>query len=257
MSLEVEDVVKHYDGVVALDGVSASFERGRITGIVGPNGSGKSTLFDVITGVVQRDSGVIRLNNEEVDTRRIEVVASSGLIRTYQIPRVVGAMTVLENLMVIPREGDSERISRLMSPLSWRRIRSEEHARLARARGLLQLLSMTHMADELAETLSGGQKKLLSFAASLMADPEVLLLDEPTAGVNPVVVRTVQELLIERRALGRTTILIEHNLRVVSYLCDIVYVLDAGRVIAKGDPEAIKSNPEVVSAYLGRREATS
>lgn len=257
MTLEVDGIVKRYEGVVALDRVSARFEPGAITGVVGPNGSGKSTLFDVMTGVVQRDEGVITLRNEAIDTRRVDLVAGHGLIRTYQIPRIAGAMTVLENLMVVPRGGPGERIGRLISPFWWSRIRADERARLDSGFRLLRTLGLDHMANELAGTLSGGQKKLLSLAAALMADPEVLLLDEPTAGVNPVIIETIKTLLLRRRIEGYITVLIEHNLGVVSSLCDVVYVLDTGRVIAQGNPEEIKAHPQVVSAYLGRRKAGS
>lgn len=254
MTLEVREFSKHYDGVVALDGVSALFESGAITGVVGPNGSGKSTLFDVMTGVTQRDSGVMTLDGEEVDPRRIEVLSQRGITRTYQVPRLAGSMTVLENLMVVPRDGVGEKVGRLISPWQWPRIRADERDRLSRSREMLEKLGISPMANDLAGTLSGGQKKLLALAAALMSDPPVLLLDEPTAGVNPVIIEVVQSLLVERRTEGYVTVLIEHNLSVVSTLCETVYVLDAGRLIVQGTPDEIKADPQVIRAYLGNRE---
>jgi ABC-type branched-subunit amino acid transport system ATPase component len=257
MTLSADGVSKHYDGVVALDGVSLSFEPGVISAIVGPNGSGKSTLFDVMTGVVQRDKGDLSLQREPIDTRRVDLVARRGIVRTYQVPRVAASMTVLENLMVVAPDAAGDRLGRLVSPLWWSRVRADEAARRESAMSLLQTLGLAHMANELAGTLSGGQKKLVSTAAALTADPPVLLLDEPTAGVSPIVIKSVVELLRQRRQDRYITVLIEHNLGVVSTLCDDVYVLDTGRVIAHGHPEEIKVDPQVVSAYLGKRQAVT
>jgi ABC-type branched-subunit amino acid transport system ATPase component len=248
-ALRIEDVSKHFGGVRALRSVSMQVPLGSVTGLIGPNGSGKSTLFNVVTGVLPMDSGAIYVGERRVDARRPDLVARQGIVRTFQVPRVAKEMTVLENLLFGPMEQRGERLSQLFNPFA--SLRDEEARRLERAVAELDLLTLRHLANEYAGNLSGGQVKLLSLGIALMADPQVMLLDEPTAGVNPVLIRRLMGTLDELRARGHTLLIIEHNMQVIAELCQSVYVLDAGEIIAHGSPDEVRRDPRVVAAYLG------
>jgi ABC-type branched-subunit amino acid transport system ATPase component len=252
MRLRADGIVKRFGEVTVLDGVSIEAVPGRITGLIGPNGSGKSTLFDVITGVVPGDDGRVTLDGESFD-HGLARLTRKGVVRTFQVPRVALRMTVLENLMAAPRDGAGERLARLFSPLAVKRVRSDERERRDRALALARELSLERMAEEYAEVLSGGQLKLLSIGIALMMEPHVLLLDEPTAGVNPVVTARILELLRARSAAGCATLVIEHNIPAISEVCELVHVLDAGRIIASGTPAEVQRDERVVDAYIGRR----
>jgi ABC-type branched-subunit amino acid transport system ATPase component len=252
MRLSADGIVKRFGEVTVLDGVSIEATPGAITGLIGPNGSGKSTLFDVITGVVPGDGGNVSLDGEPFEGG-LAKLARSGVVRTFQVPRVALHMTVLENLMAAPREGAGERLTRLISPLAVKRVRADERDRRDRSLALAAELSLERMAEEYAEVLSGGQLKLLSIGIALMMDPRVLLLDEPTAGVNPVVTARILDLLRARSRDGCATLVIEHNIPALAEVCELVHVLDAGRIIASGTPEDVRRDERVVDAYIGRR----
>jgi ABC-type branched-subunit amino acid transport system ATPase component len=236
-----------------LEGVSLDVPGGAITALIGPNGSGKSTLFDVVTGFVPPDGGEILFGGTPITGAAPHKLTRLGLTRTFQVPRVARSMTVLENLMVVPPRAEGESIARLFSPLHVSRIRRDERARLRQAEAVLDRLGLLDKGDELAGRLSGGQTKLLAMGMAEMMDPETLLLDEPTAGVHPMLIERIVELLAERRQRDRTTLIIEHNISVVARICSSVYVLDVGRVIAHGTPREVQQNHEVISAYLGRQ----
>jgi ABC-type branched-subunit amino acid transport system ATPase component len=253
MQLLARELVKRYGELTVLDRVSIDVPDGQIVGLIGPNGSGKSTLFDVVTGIVPKDSGSVLLDGEELDSISTSGLAVKGVVRTFQVPRVARRMTVLENLMVAPLAGEGEKLWHLFSPAHWRRVRADERARLEAARQTLAQLGLESKANEFAEVLSGGQLKLLAIGIALMMKPEVLLLDEPTAGVNPRLIDRILEILAVRKTSGLATFIIEHNIAVIAETCDDVYVLDAGRVIARGTPDDVRSNPGVVAAYLGQR----
>jgi ABC-type branched-subunit amino acid transport system ATPase component len=253
LRLTVENVVKRFGSVTVLDGVSMEVPSGSIVGLIGPNGSGKSTLFDVISGFALRDSGDVRLDEESIASLTPYKVVRRGLARTFQVPRVARQMTVLENLMVAPSAGAGERLVRLFSPFHVNRIKRDEADRLERAWALVRVIGLERHANELAGTLSGGQTKLLSAGIVEMLDAEVLLLDEPTAGVHPALIEHIVELITRRQANARTTFVVEHNISVISRICETVYVLDVGRVIAHGVPSDIQNNESVIAAYLGRR----
>jgi ABC-type branched-subunit amino acid transport system ATPase component len=248
-------VDKAFGGVRALRDVWLSARRGEITGLIGPNGSGKSTLFNVIAGVVESDAGEVLLDGRRLDTSRPDIVARQGLVRTFQIPRVAGRMTALQNLMVCPRDQQAERVSRVLSP--WRRlaIRLENDRLLDDCWAMLDTIGLTRVANDYASTLSGGQLKLLSIGMALMAAPRILLLDEPTAGINPVLTRRLMEVLATMSAGGLTILVIEHNIDLIAELCSEVHVLDAGAVIASGRPDEVRRDRQVISAYLGLSEA--
>jgi ABC-type branched-subunit amino acid transport system ATPase component len=252
MRLRADGIVKRFGEVTVLDGVSIEATPGAVTGLIGPNGSGKSTLFDVITGVVPGDSGTVTLD-EEPFAGGLAKLTRQGVVRTFQVPRVATHMTVLENLMAAPPEGAGERLTRLLSPFAAKRVRADERDRRDRALALASELNLARMADEYAEVLSGGQLKLLSIGIALMMEPRVLLLDEPTAGVNPVVTARILDLLRARSRDGCATLVIEHNIPAISEVCERVHVLDAGRIIASGTPAEVRRDERVIDAYIGRR----
>jgi ABC-type branched-subunit amino acid transport system ATPase component len=247
--LEVADLSLSFGGFRALRGVSLTADRGAITGLIGPNGSGKSTLLNVVSGVLTPDGGEVRLNGRRLPQGRPDPVAAQGVGRTFQVPRLARRLTVFQNLMVGARQQPGERLADLFLRPS--RVASAERAVEERAWTVLARLGLQQKANDGAGQLSGGQQKLLSMGMLLMGDPEVLLLDEPAAGVNPVLIEEQIALLESLRAEGRTILLIEHNMDMVASVCDRVYVLDGGAVLAHGTPDEIRRNPQVVRSYLG------
>jgi len=248
--LTVAEVAVSFGGFRALGGVSLQAAPGSIVGIAGPNGSGKSTLMDVISGIRLPDSGEVRLDGRPVPLGRPELAAAYGIGRTFQVPRLARRLTVLQNMLVGARGNAGERLFDLF--LLPGRVAEGERRIEAAAIAILRRLGLVHKANDLAGGLSGGQQKLLSLGMLLMSDPGVLLLDEPAAGVNPVMIEQEVAFLSSLRDEGRTILLIEHNMEMISNLCDRVYVLDAGEVIAEGTPAAIRQDAQVMRSYLGQ-----
>lgn len=247
--LTINNVVKTFDGFTALKGVSLEAGPGTITGLIGPNGSGKSTLFNLITGVYSMDSGQVNLFGHPLDTIRPDFVARRGVMRTFQIPRLATRMTVLENLLAAPKNQAGERLRLLFSPRS--PVKAEETQLKEAAWEMLHFLDLTHLANDWAGTLSGGQLKLLSIGMALMSDPEVLLLDEPIAGVNVALVARILNTLETVRAENKIILIIEHNIRVISDICEEIFVMDEGKIIAHGTPQEVREDENVRRAYLG------
>jgi ABC-type branched-subunit amino acid transport system ATPase component len=238
--LEVEGLTKRFGGVAAVDGCSFTVDAGTITALIGPNGSGKTTAFNMITGYLKRDSGTVRFAGTEVTRPRPADLYRRGLSRTFQQARVFPELTAIENLVVAA--GFSWR------DLFGRRVSSTDDAR---AREMLDEFRLSHLADLPAGDLSYGQRKLLEFAAVLMSAPKLVLLDEPTAGVNPVMIDAMERHIRDRNAAGVTFLIVEHDMQLVMRLCDPVIVLDQGAPIAFGPPAAIQTDARVLEAYLG------
>lgn len=246
--LEVDNVTRRFGGILALYGCSMRVEQGSITGLIGPNGSGKTTLFNVITGLYPPETGDIRLRGQRINRLRPSQVCNSGLSRTFQITRLFWDLSVLEN-MIVPIRQVSVR------SLFGASVYSHE---VAQAMQLLERVGLDHLKDEPAGKLSFGQQKLLEFAAILMSRPDIVLLDEPAGGVNPTMIRFIMNMIRSlNREEGITFLVIEHNMNFVMQLCDFVFVLDQGVVIADGTPQIIQSNPAVLQVYLGEHTDAS
>ena len=248
--LEVREVVRSFGGVRAVDGATLDVESGSITGLIGPNGAGKSTLFNCVSGFVRPQAGRVLLEGRRIERSAPHRIAKAGLVRTFQTPRALTRMTVLENVMLAaPRQG-GERLAGAIAPAARRR---EREVRV-RALELLELVRLSEHADALAGTLSGGQRKLLDLVRALAAEPRLLLLDEPMAGVSPTL---RQELLAHILALrdrdAVTLLIVEHDLDFVMRASDRVIVMNDGQVIAQGAPDEVRADPRVVDAYLGAR----
>ena len=238
--LEVEGLTKRFGGVAAVDGCSFDVQAGTITALIGPNGSGKTTAFNMITGYLKQDSGTVRFDGSTVERARPADLYRRGLSRTFQQARVFPELTAIENLVVAAGFGWRDLFGRRVSK------RDEE-----RARQMLDEFRLSHLADLPAGDLSYGQRKLLEFAAVLMSSPKLVLLDEPTAGVNPVMIDAMERHIRERNAAGVTFLIVEHDMQLVMRLCDPVIVLDQGAPIAFGPPATIQTDERVLEAYLG------
>jgi branched-chain amino acid transport system ATP-binding protein len=247
--LEAIGVSKHFGGVKAVDDVSFRVERGSIVGLIGPNGAGKTTMFDLIAGAQRPTGGRILLDGQALDGLAAQHRISHGLGRTFQIPRPFGEMTVLENLLLAAQGQAGERI--LPNWLPGKRVARQERDNLGKARRLLEFLTLDALASEPARILSGGQRKLLELARVLMAEPEIVLLDEPAAGVNPTLLETIMARIVEINRQGVTFLVIEHNMEVVARLCAKVVVMASGRLLREGAPEAVAHDAQVIEAYLG------
>ena len=238
--LEVLGLTKRFGGVTAVDACSFDVPAGTITALVGPNGSGKTTAFNLITGYARPDAGSIRFADAPVSRPDPTRLARSGLTRTFQQARTFADLTLVQNL-----------VAALQQP--WRAAfrRAVRPPEAARARALLEEFGLAALAQERAGNLSYGQKKLLEFATVLMGEPRLVLLDEPTAGVNPVLVEQIEERIRDLNARGLTFLVVEHNMNLVMRLCDPVVVLDHGMKLAEGRPDEVRSDPRVLDAYLG------
>ena len=247
--LELRQVARRFGALRAVDGVDLAVPAGSITGLIGPNGAGKSTTFNLVAGDLAPDAGEIRLAGARIDGLSPDRIFRRGLARTFQIPRPFPSMTVLENLMLAPVGQAGERFWRnWIAPGA---VAAEEARLRDRARGILDFTGLLAKAGDAAGELSGGQQKLLELARVLMADPKLILLDEPAAGVNPTLLRALVEKILALNARGTSFLVIEHDMDLVMRLCRPVVVMAQGRVIAAGDPEMVRRDPAVLDAYLG------
>ena len=247
--LTVDDVVKTFGGLVAVDGATFDVEEGSITGLIGPNGAGKSTLFDCITGVHRPDSGFVRLHGEDIQGLSPTKVARSGVGRTFQTPKTFRGMTVRENL-AFAAEGQAG--ERALGPLLRSgTVRGEERGVQERVDDILEFLELDHLAEDYGNALSGGQRKLLELGRVLMMDPDIIMLDEPIAGVNPSLTDELLDRLEKLNDRGRTILFIEHDMDIVMQHCDRVVVMHNGKTLASGPPDIVREDERVIEAYLG------
>ena len=247
--LEGDGIGVRFGDFVALDGVSLAFRQGGITGIVGPNGAGKSTLFNVLGGQARAGTGAVRFDGADITALPAHGRARLGLTRTFQISRELGALTVLENLLLAFPRQPGEGV--LPSLFQMARVRRAEEEGIERARGLLDRVGLWRLADAPADALSGGQKKLLELCRALMLEPRFVLLDEPAAGVNPVLVSEIGDFIRTLQGEGMSFGIVEHNMDLIAALCDPIYVLAEGRVLTHGSFAQIAANTRVTEAYLG------
>jgi branched-chain amino acid transport system ATP-binding protein len=247
--LTARDLRRSFGGVPAVDGVSFDVSPGEIVALIGPNGSGKSTTANIVTGALRCDEGRLMIGGDDVTNQPAHTIARHGLARTFQIARVWGRMTVAENLLVAGTDQGDETIT--ASLLKRRRQRRRQTELEARLREILDALSLSHLESERAEVLSGGQKRLLEFGRIMISGARVLVLDEPLAGINPVMVQALLDVMARFRDDGCAVLLIEHNLQAVEETSDRVIVMATGKVIAEGSLADVRTSEAVVSAYLG------
>ena len=249
--LEIRALTRSYYGVRALRGVDLSVEADRITGLIGPNGAGKTTLFNCISGLVPPDSGSVRFNGRAITGWRPDRITAVGLVRTFQIARGFPRLSVLENLLLYGTRQPGEHLAgAVLGPPAARRREAELRER---AQAIAQRLNLTRVLHHRAADLSGGQKKLLEIGRALMAEPKLLLLDEPVAGVNPTLAREIGEHLRVLVADGISVLLIEHHMDTIAALCDPVIVMAEGRHLRQGSFAELAADPMVQEAYMGRR----
>jgi branched-chain amino acid transport system ATP-binding protein len=247
--LTVDNVTKRFGGVVAVDDCSLGIRRGTITGLIGPNGAGKTTLFNMIAGVYRPDAGRIWFEGERLDGLPPHDIFARKIVRTFQIARALKRMTVLENLLLVPEQQRGENFFN-----AWfhpRQVDAQEQALRERAEEVLQRVKLHYLRHEYAGNLSGGQKKLLELARTMMSDATCILLDEPGAGVNPTLMQELVGHIQHLQGLGRTFLLIEHDMDLVMDICNPVIVMSHGRTLMEGTPRQVRHDPRVIEAYLG------
>ncbi len=248
--LSIRNVGKHFGGVRAVGGCSFDVGRGTITGLIGPNGAGKTTLFNIVAGFVRPTAGRILLDGDEVTGLAPHLLFRRGLVRTFQIPHEFERLTVLDNLMLVPGGRSGESI--VASWFRWGRVCEEERRIRDRAEEVLAFLQLTHVRDEFAGNLSGGQKKLLELGRTMMTEARLVLLDEPGAGVNPTLMaRLVADIRRLNAERGYTFCIIEHDMDLIAALCDPVIVMAEGTVLTQGSMAEVRRDQRVIEAYFG------
>lgn len=248
--LEIDRLTKRFFAVTAVDHLVLEIEPGEIVGLIGPNGSGKTTLFNCVTGYLEPDGGRVRVKRTDVTRAPPHNVALLGVARTFQTVRVFSDLTVQQNLLVAAQQHQEDSI--LGRLLRTRRVRLFEQDAMRRADEALAFVGIDHLCDQPASNLSYGQRKLLAFATCLVFDPDIILLDEPTAAVNPTMINRMKEQIRKINEQGTTFLIVEHNMDFIMDLAGRIVVLDQGRKIAEGEPGAIQSNELVLEAYFGR-----
>jgi branched-chain amino acid transport system ATP-binding protein len=244
----LDGVTRTFGGLTAVSVDHLEIQRGGITGLIGPNGAGKTTLFNLLTGFDQPDTGTWSYDGKSLGKLSPHQVARLGVVRTFQLTKALSRLTVLQNMLLGAQGQRGEGFFRALVPGMWR---AQEKANTEKAMDLLQRFKLDAKKDDFAGTLSGGQRKLLEMARALMSDPQVVMLDEPMAGVNPALTQSLLGHVKDLREQGMTVIFVEHDMDVVRDISDWVVVMAAGRVIAEGPPESISQNQAVVDAYLG------
>ena len=246
--LVVDDVTRQFGGLKAVDVDHLEVQRGAITALIGPNGAGKTTFFNLMTGFDRPDRGRWSFNGAPLGGVPAHKVARRGMVRTFQLTKALSRLTVMENMLLGATGQRGERFLSALIPAVWR---SQERSNTARAEKLLERFKLSHMRDEFAGTLSGGQRKLLEMARALMAEPEIVMLDEPMAGVNPALKQSLLEHIREVKTDGTTVLFVEHDMDMVRDISDWVVVMAEGQIIAEGTHHSIGQNKAVIDAYLG------
>ena len=251
--LDIKNLRRAFYGLEVLRGVDMAVRPGGITGLIGPNGAGKTTLFNVVSGLVPPDAGSIRFDGREIAGKAPDVVSRAGLVRTFQVARGFPKLSVFQHLMLYGRDQPGESLWQAL--IGTRAAREREVTLAERAWETARFLRLDRLIDNPATALSGGQKKLLEIGRALMAEPKLVLLDEPTAGVNPTLQNEIGERLLELPKRGISVLLIEHDMSFIAQLCDPVIVMAEGQVLTEGSFDAVRADHRVREAYLGKRAA--
>jgi len=247
--LELVEIGKQFDGLRALDNITVGFEQGKISALIGPNGAGKSTLFNVVAGFLSPDKGKVYYKGESIEGKRPWEISRKGISILFQDARIFNGLTVIENLLsAFPTRDEENPFASLLVP---RRIREDEERRKNEARKILEMFDLQGAENQLAEELSLGQQKLLAIGCLLAKGGDTLLLDEPTAGLNPKIASRLLSLLRELARKGKTILLIEHNIKTVLDVADIVYFMNEGKILAVGPPKEIVNSPYLRSFLTG------
>ena len=244
--ITVHDLHKHFGGFHAVDGASLSIAEGSITGLIGPNGAGKTTLFNLVTGLIKPDSGTVHFNGQDITHWPTHKRAHAGLTRTFQAIRIFPKLTLIENLTVALK-GNKQKLRHIF--MNQKKLQQQLHDE---AMDLLKSVNLHEKASLMAGELSYGQQKLLEVLRAVALDPEMVLLDEPAAGVNRTMLNIIVDLIKKLQSDGKTVLVIEHDMGFIMDLCEKIIVMDYGKEIAEGKPDEIQNNPKVLEAYLGR-----
>ncbi len=250
--LRASNLSKSFGGIRAVQSADIEVPPGAIVGLIGPNGAGKTTLFNLLSNFLRPDSGTVVFDGKPVHGKPPHAIARLGMVRTFQVPRVLSRLSVQENMMLAVQDQIGEKFWNV-----WFRggaIAREERQIRERARSLLETVGLGPMADRYAGSLSGGQRKLLEMARALMTAPKLILLDEPAAGVNPALIEKICDHIKQWNDEGLSFLIVEHNMDVIMSLCDRVWVMAEGRNLTHGSPEEVRNNPQVLEAYLGKEE---
>jgi len=249
--ITIDKVHRQFGGLTAVDVDHLEIPRGVITALIGPNGAGKTTLFNLLTGFDKPDTGEWTFDGENIAGVPAYKLAQKGQVRTFQLTKALGLLTVLENMKLGAKHQTGERFLSSLFPFFWKK-QDEEIGEKAMA--LLKKFKLDAKKDDFAASLSGGQRKLLEMARALMSDPELVMLDEPMAGVNPALTQSLLDHILDLKKEGMTVLFVEHDMHMVSHIADWVVVLAEGRVVAEGPPDVVMKNPAVIDAYLGSHQ---
>lgn len=248
--LSAKDLNKSFGGIQAVKNVSITVKPGSITGLIGPNGAGKTTLFNLLSNFITPDSGEVIFDGEPIQYLRSHQIAQQGLVRTFQVARVLSRLSVMENMLLGAQKQSGENLFKVL--LNPKRVQREQKQNRDRAFTLLESVGLAEKAYDYAGALSGGQRKLLELARAMMTHPKLILLDEPAAGVNPTLINQISDHVLRWNQEGITFLIIEHNMDVIMSLCQEIWVLADGTNLAQGTPKEIQGNAEVLEAYLGQ-----
>jgi branched-chain amino acid transport system ATP-binding protein len=249
--LILENVCKSFNGLEVVKNVSLKVKEKSITGLIGPNGSGKTTLFNLISGIYKIDNGKIFFNGERIDNLEPYKISNKGIIKSFQIPRLLKKLTILENMLIASKNIKGEEILSIFNKNNWRKIEEEN---IKKALSILEFLELKELRNSLPMNISGGQLKLLEIGRALMCNPKMLLLDEIIAGINPILAEKIFRKIIELRDnFDITFFIIEHRIDFLFDFAEYIFVMDKGKIIAEGSPKEIINNEKVMEAYIGEK----